>query len=85
MAMGYVPVHGTLPRTTPLVHLLQPRLHALPDGRARLDGSVLWALNDVCVTLKWLHIDFWSRLSGLWLAFKPHVARTILFRRPQGA
>ena len=43
---------------------------------------VLWALNRVPIELGWTHLSFWSRLSGPWLSFKYHVARTKCVRRP---
>ena len=46
--------------------------------------SVLWALNEAQSSLKWTHIDIWSRLSAFWLSFQANVARTKGFQRPQG-
>ena len=44
--------------------------------------DVLWALNKECVTLKLSSRSILDGLSGFWLLFQPHVARTGLFQRP---
>ena len=75
-----LPGHATLGTPVP-----PPQLHVGTGSCSVLSKSVLWAPIRHCVTLKSTLKSISERLSGLWLPFKAHVARTKLIQRPQGA